>query len=304
MHLIRVPAEVDEAFLASLPSGTRWHTAPTAIVPGSRPLVPDEVRKDDVVLVPADDPMLRLRTIVDLLLSPYGCPWDREQTHASLRKSLVEETYELIEAIDAGNDVAMREEMGDLLLQPVLHAAIAGRRGAFHLDHVAAAIADKLERRHPHVFGETTVCGTGEVLTNWDAIKRQEGKTPILGGVPRAMPALSRASEVSKRAARAGFEWPDQEGVFAKLDEEVAELREAIIGGDPARIESEIGDLLFTAVNLARWSKIDPEMALRGMLDRFSARFARMESEEGPPLVQLAPEEWEARWTRAKIAEG
>ncbi len=287
-----------------LPPGRVFAHSAFGAIPGTEPLVPDSVGPEDAVLIPDGDPLLRLRAIVDLLLSPHGCPWDREQTHASLRKSLLEEAYETIDAIDAGDDAALREELGDLLLQPVLHAGIARARGAFDLDGVAGAIADKLERRHPHVFGEASVGGTGEVLSNWDAIKRAEGRTAILSGVPRAMPALSRALEVSKRAARAGFEWPDREGVFAKLEEETTELREAIASGDAAAIEAETGDLLFTAVNLARWSGVDPEMALRGMLDRFTARFAAMEAESGPPLGELSPEDWEARWRRAKASQG
>lgn len=303
MHLIRVPSLPDEAFLASLPLGTRWHASPLAALPESRPLVPDEVGKEDVVLIPEGDPMLRLRTIVDLLLSPYGCPWDKEQTHASLRKNLLEEAYEFLDAVDAADDGAMREELGDVLLQPVLHAAIAQQRGAFDLDGAAEAIAEKLERRHPHVFGDVTVGSTDEVLKNWDAIKRQEGKRSTLGGVSRAMPALDRAMTISTRAARAGFEWPDREGVFAKLDEELGEVREAFATGDPEKIEGEIGDLLFTVVNLARWSETEPEQALNRMLDRFSARFARMEAEDDQPLTELSPEAWEDRWSRAKAAE-
>lgn len=302
MHLIRVPAAIDAEFLAALPPGRRWQVG-FPNVPEATSLIADEVGRDDVVLVPAGDAILRLRTIVDLLLSPFGCPWDREQTHASLRRSLLEEAYEFIDAVDAGDEAAMREELGDVLLQPVLHAAIAGRRGAFDLENAANAIADKLERRHPHVFGDVAVGGTDEVLQNWDAIKRTEGKTSALGGVPRAMPALDRAMTISRRAARAGFEWPDRDGVLAKLDEEVAEVREAIQGGDQGQIEGEIGDLLFTVVNLARWSKIEPEEALARMLDRFSARFARMEAEDSRPLADLSPEEWEDRWSRAKAAE-
>ena len=286
----------------SIPPGRVFAHPSLGPLTGTEPLVSNNVGPWDTVLIPDGDPILRLRTIVDLLLSPNGCPWDREQTHESLRKSLLEEAYETLDAIESGEDDALREELGDLLLQPLLHAGIARERGAFDLDSVAAAIADKLERRHPHVFGETAVSGTGEVLQNWDAIKRSEGKAAILSGVPRAMPSLSRALEISKRAARAGFEWPDMAGVWAKLDEEAAELKEALASGDPARIESETGDLLFTAVNLARWSGVDPEMALRAMLDRFSARFAAMEAEPGPPLADLPPEEWDARWKRAKLA--
>lgn len=303
MILVRIEAGIP----GDLPSGRRWHadpTHPSFAGSGSEALREDEVGPDDVILVP-DDPMTRLRTIVRLLLSPHGCPWDREQTHASLRGHLIEEAHEAAAAIDSGDLDALREELGDVLLQPILHAAIAARRGDFDLDDVATRLADKLERRHPHVFGDSGASTTADVLRQWDRLKKEEGDAPkaLLEGIPRATPALVRALAISRRAARAGFEWPDREGVFAKLDEEIAELREAIVVGDPAAIEGEIGDLLFTAVNLARWSNVDPEAALARMLDRFQTRFSRMEAEDDTPLSELSAEAWDARWRRAKEAE-
>jgi len=245
--------------------------------------------------------------VVDRLLGPGGCPWDQEQTHESLKRYLIEESYELIDAIDGGDESAMREELGDVLLQPLMHAQKKHLEGAWSIEEVAQGITEKLIRRHPHVFGEVAVQDSAEVLRNWDAIKRAEKGSAassevvsILAGVPRAMPALLLAQEVSKRAARAGFEWPDLEGVWAKFHEEEQELREALATGDRAEIESELGDLLFTVVNLARWAKVDAEDALRTMVNRFRGRFERMEELAGRPLGELSSEEWDDLWNQAK----
>lgn len=271
-----------------------------------RPVPPEGVPDGSTLLLPAPDatPLGELAYVVDRLLGPGGCPWDQEQTHETLRKYLIEETYETVDAIDAGDLEALREELGDLLLQPVLHAGIRKAAGGWGIDDVARGIVDKLVRRHPHVFGETVVGSTDDVLRNWEAIKRTEGKESVLKGVPRSMPALARALLVSKRAARAGFEWPSMEGVLDKLDEEDREVREALASGDAAHIEAEIGDLLFTVVNVARWAKVDPEEALRGMLDRFTRRFERMERLAEAPLAELDPETWDALWNRAKTEVG
>lgn len=241
--------------------------------------------------------------IVDRLLGPGGCPWDQEQTHQSLKKYLLEECYETLEAIDSGNLEALHEELGDLLLQPLMHTQIRERDGDWGIDSVAEAEAEKLIRRHPHVFGELSVADSAEVLRNWDRIKKQEkGKEhSVLAGVPRAMAALLRSQEVSKRAARVGFEWPDLEGVYEKLAEEVAELRAA---RDPDEQAKEIGDLLFTVVNLARWMKVDAEEALRQMVDRFTARFQWVEAHAEGSLGELTPAEWEDLWQQAKRAVG
>jgi MazG family protein len=247
-----------------------------------------------------DSPLEELAYLTARLLGPGGCPWDQEQTHTSLKKHLLEETYEVLDAIDSGDPGALREELGDLLLQPIMHAQMAE---TFDVDAVAQAIVDKLVRRHPHVFGDAAAGTAEEVLRQWDRIKaREQGDAPasILAGVPEAMPALLRAHEVSKRAARNGFEWPHLEAVFEKLDEEVAELRDAISVGEPGPIEAEIGDLLFTVVNVARWLRVEPEDALRLMLARFTRRFQAMERIAGGELQSLSPEEWDALWTRAK----
>ncbi|MGV3616830.1 MAG: nucleoside triphosphate pyrophosphohydrolase [Fimbriimonas sp.] len=258
-------------------------------------------------LVLARRPVDQLAHICDRLLGPGGCPWDQAQTHESLKKHLIEEAYEVLDAIDSGSSEALREELGDLLLQPVLHAQMRRyRTGEWGLDEVAESISEKLVRRHPHVFGSVDVADADEVLRNWDRIKQtekgEERPRSVLAGVPRSLPALLRAFEVSKRAVRVGFEWPDADGVLAKLQEEANELREAIASGDQEHIESELGDLLFTVVNIARWAKVEPEEALRKMVDRFTRRFMTMEALATKPLSELTFEEWDALWEQAKKA--
>jgi tetrapyrrole methylase family protein/MazG family protein len=240
--------------------------------------------------------------IVDRLLGPDGCPWDKEQTHESLKKHMVEETYEVLDAIDKNDPDALCEELGDFLLQAVMHAQMDAIEGYYDIDDVIRGISDKLIRRHPHVFGNVEVSGSDEVLDNWDAIKKSEKgeDRSVLAGVPKAMPALLRAHEISKRAVRVGFEWQDLEDVFAKLSEELGELKDAINAGRKEDIENEIGDLLFTVVNIARWLKIDPEEALQRMVTRFSDRFQQMESSAGKPLNDLTFKEWDDLWIAAK----
>jgi len=254
----------------------------------------------------AESQLERLTSIVDRLLAPDGCPWDRAQTHETLKSHLVEETYEVLEAIDSGSSDKLREELGDLLLQPILHAQIEKAAGSWDIEAVAGEISDKLVRRHPHVFGDAIANDPEAVLANWDRIKAEEkgGETPasILEGVPKTLPALLRASEVSKRAARVGFEWDSLEAVFAKTDEEEAELREAIASGNQERIADELGDWLFTIVNVARWCKVDAEDALRRMVDRFTDRFQQMESNATKPLREMTAEEWDALWNEVKAS--
>lgn len=266
---------------------------------------PEVIEGVGVLIVPAR-PMDGLAQICDRLLGPGGCPWDQAQTHESLKKHLIEEAYEVIDAIDAGDSEGMREELGDLLLQPVLHAQMRKlRTGEWDIDEVARGINAKLIRRHPHVFGDVNVADSDEVLRNWDQIKKAEkgGKSSVLAGVPRSLPALLRAMEVSKRAVRAGFEWPDIEGVFEKLREEEAEVRQAIAAGDKDQVAAELGDLLFTIVNIARWAKVDPEDALRTMVDRFTRRFMAMEGLSDRPLTDLSLEEWDDLWNAVKAQE-
>lgn len=245
--------------------------------------------------------------VIARLRGEGGCPWDRQQTHESLKKYLLEETYEVVDAIDGNDTEGLRSELGDLLIQILFHAQLAHERDAFDIRDAIRGITEKLIRRHPHVFGESPVATTEEVLHRWEQIKAGEPgakeRTSILDGVPRTLPALARAVEVSKRAAAAGFEWPDIEAVFEKLREEVGELQDELAGGDRERIAQEIGDLLFTVVNVARWAKVDPEDALRTMISRFTERFMRIEEAaraSGKPLEQMGIREMDAVWNRAK----
>jgi tetrapyrrole methylase family protein/MazG family protein len=253
------------------------------------------------------DAFEKLMEIMGKLRGPDGCPWDRQQTHESLKKYLLEETYETIEAIDSGDMGELCGELGDLMLQIAFHAQLAKERGDFEIRDSLDSINQKLLRRHPHVFGEAEVACAEEVAHQWDRIKMDEKgmetRASIVDGVPKTLPALARAIEVSKRAARAGFEWPSLDAVFAKLEEEVGELREELHVQDTKRIAEEIGDLLFTIVNVARWTKVDPEDALRTMIERFNSRFVQIEEAahaSGRSLEDLSIEEMDAVWDRAK----
>jgi tetrapyrrole methylase family protein / MazG family protein len=233
-----------------------------------------------------------------------GCPWDREQTPFTLKRYAVEEVYELVDAIDEGNIDHYVEELGDLLLQVVFHAQLAKEACEFTIEDVILSISEKLIRRHPHVFGEMSVADSSEVLVNWEAIKKSEKgnehRSSRLDGVPNQLPALSRALDISKRAAKAGFEWPSVDEVFTKLDEEILELKEALASTDPDHIRDELGDLLFTAVNLGRFAKVDAEDALRRMVRRFETRFKLMELSADKPLEELSESEFERLWRAAK----
>jgi MazG family protein len=257
----------------------------------------------------------QLVSILARLRAPDGCPWDREQTHETLRTHLIEEAYETLDAIERGHDNDLKEELGDLLMQPLFHAQIAGEEARFDIVDVLHEINSKLIRRHPHVFGDVQADSTDKVLANWDAIKKQEkaaksgdestsdGAPSVLDDVPEALPSLMLALKISKKAAKAGFEWPDVQGVMDKLREETAELEVALQEGDKERVTEELGDLLFTAVNVARWQKINPELALRDMVRRFTARFQAMEAEahkRGLDIHQLSPEVWDELWNLAK----
>jgi tetrapyrrole methylase family protein/MazG family protein/ATP diphosphatase len=219
-----------------------------------------------------------LVSVMRRLLAPDGCPWDREQDMASLRKYVLEEACEVIDAIDAGDREHLREELGDLALQVVFLAELARVEQAFGPDDVARAIVEKLVRRHPHVFGDLEVSGTEHVLENWERIKANEkADRGVIDGVPRSLPALYRAQRMSEKVARVGFDWPDGRASRAKVSEELAELDDAIARGDESRVEAELGDLLFALVNLARHQGIDAEGALKSTCDRFSRRFSHVE---------------------------
>lgn len=247
------------------------------------------------------------------LLAPGGCPWDREQDYRSLRQYVLEEACEVIDAIDRGRPAELMDELGDLSLQVVFLAELARRDGAFGPDDVVRAICEKLVRRHPHVFGDATVNDSGDVVRNWDAIKRAEKQNRLLlDGIPRALPALLRAERLGEKVARVGFDWPDAQGSRDKVEEELGELDEAVNGGDRARIRAELGDLLFALVNFARHHGIDAEEALRETTDRFRGRFDHVErrvkethgdwprDEHGKPTKGLSLEEMDAYWNEAK----
>lgn len=253
----------------------------------------------------------KLVGIMATLRGPDGCPWDKEQTHESLKENLIEESYEVIDAIDADDIPHLCEELGDLLMQIIFHARMAEENEKFDISDVVKGISEKLLRRHPHVFGEAEITSSEEVLHQWAQIKAREkgceNRTSILDGVPNTLPALMRAMEISKRAAKAGFEWPNLDAVVEKLEEEVGELKDELATGNTERIGEEIGDLLFTIVNVARWTKVDPEDALRAMTKRFSERFKQIEEVAragGKPIEEMTIEEMDAVWDRAKRGNG
>lgn len=252
------------------------------------------------------DGITRLRYIVHRLRAPGGCPWDIEQTHESLIPHVLEEAYEVVDAIKSGNPELICEELGDLLLQPVLHAEIASGLGTFDLDQMAHVLSDKLIRRHPHVFGETSAISTDAVLTQWDAIKRQEKGTQeegYLHGVGNGLPALMRGQKLQKKAARVGFDWPDAAPVFAKIREEAVELEEAVAAGKTADMEEELGDLLFSVVNLARKLGIESEAAMAAANEKFIRRFHSVETQmtdSGKKVGEATLEEMDAAWDAVK----
>jgi tetrapyrrole methylase family protein / MazG family protein len=251
----------------------------------------------------------RLLAIMARLRAPGGCPWDREQTLATLRPYLLEETYEVLEAIDLGDPREHREELGDLLLQIVFQAQLAKEVGQFAFEDVAEAISNKLVSRHPHVFGESDVKDAEGVLRQWAELKRKEkeakGKAAasVLEGVPRELPALARADRLTEKASRIGFDWPDAGGARAKVAEELAELDEAIAAGDRAEIEHELGDLLFAVANLGRKLQLAPEEALRGAVNRFIERFEHVErglAAAGVPHGKATLSQMDGLWDEAK----
>jgi MazG family protein len=257
------------------------------------------------------------------LRAPNGCPWDREQTHSSLRTYLVEEAYEVLDALESGDDAKFAEEMGDLLLQIVFHSQIASEEARFTIADVIREIHEKMVRRHPHVFGEKQAKDAAEVLKNWESIKSEERREKrtnqaldgakqkespesLLADLPRGLPAALEGFQLTRRAARIGFDWDDAEGIFEKIREEGAELRHALETKDQPRIEEEIGDLLFAAVNLARFVQVDPEIALKKANAKFASRFRAMERltrENGRELAGIPRPEMEALWETVKRNE-
>jgi len=247
--------------------------------------------------------------LMTTLRGPNGCPWDRKQTLPDLKPYVIEEAYEVVDAIDREDRAGLLEEVGDLLLEAVFIAEIAREEGTFDIYDSVTAIHDKLVRRHPHVFGDTVADDAEQVLVNWEKLKSEERKAEnksVLSGVPRAMPALLKAGRLTEKAARVGFDWRRTEDVLEKLDEEVAELKEAVASGDAAKMQDEIGDLLFTIANIARKLNVNPEEALQSTNRKFMSRFEAMEAyvrEHGRNLDQLTLEEMDQLWDEAKAAE-
>lgn len=256
------------------------------------------------------DELQKLREIVARLRAPGGCPWDREQTHRSLRGCMIEEAYEVVDAIDRNADQDLREELGDFLLQVFMHAQIAEEEGRFTLDDIAQTISEKLIRRHPHVFGDASAHDSEAVLKQWDAIKRKEKGTPAdasrLDGVTASLPALLRSAAIHKKASKAGFDWDDAKGVLGKVREELDELEAEMAAGNAIEIEKEVGDLLFSVVNLSRKLKVDPELALTASTLKFIRRFQQMEkifAESGKRLEESTLAEMDAVWDAIKRQE-
>jgi MazG family protein len=265
----------------------------------------------------------KLVAVQKRLRAPQGCPWDREQTHATLRPYLIEEAYEVIDALDSGDDAKFAEEMGDLLLQVVFHSEIAREQERFNVADVLREIHDKMVRRHPHVFGDVRARNSAEVLQNWERIKASErlGKdaspvngtsksqqkpTSLLDGVSRGLPAMLQGLQLTRKAARAGFDWHDADGIFEKLREEMAEVRHALAEKDSKKAEEELGDLLFAAVNLARFVQVDPEIALKRANTKFQRRFMEMEKaalQNGRTFDGMPREDKESLWDAVKYGE-
>ena len=258
-------------------------------------------------------PMEKAAAIMRLLRSEEGCPWDREQDFDSIKRHTLEEVYEVFDAIERRSWVELRDELGDLLLQVLFYAQMAEEAGYFTLRDVAEALNGKLIRRHPHVFGEVDATDADAVLRNWELIKREEKRgsgmqqAGLLDDVPRSMPAVLEAAKLGSRAAKVGFDWPDAGGLLEKMAEEMDEVRIELdrADADPQRLEEELGDVLFTAVNLARHLKVDAEGALRGANRKFRSRFAAMEAEAGgrEGLEGLTDAAWDALWRGAKAKE-
>ena len=254
-----------------------------------------------------EDAIRRFIDIVARLRAPNGCPWDREQTHDSIRQCLVEESAELLDAIEARDDINMVEELGDVMMQVVFHAQIAKEEGRFDIDEVARHACEKLVRRHPHVFGESTVDGGAAALAQWEKIKQGEkanaDRGSAISGVPRHLPALHRAQKMLKKAAKVGFDWPDEAAAFRKVEEELAEVRQAMASGTDEQVAEEIGDLLFTIVNLARYRDLYVEDVLHQAVAKFDGRFRFMEealASQGKSVQDCTADELMAAWKTAK----
>ena len=253
------------------------------------------------------DNLSKLVDLMAILRSPEGCPWDRKQTTESLKPFLIEETYEVIDALDEGDPAKVREELGDLLFQIIFHARLAAEKGEFTIGDVIATNVEKMTRRHPHVFGDAKAETAAEVLANWEEIKKkekgQEQRKSILEGVPRSMPSLIRAHKLQEKAAKVGFDWSRLDEALPKLDEEIAEFKESLQTRDAARIEEELGDIFFMLVNLSRFLEVDPEEALRKTISKFIRRFRYIEesaADAGRSLKDMTLDEMETLWQESK----
>lgn len=240
--------------------------------------------------------------VIRKLRAPNGCPWDREQTHASLRPNMIEEAYEAVDAIDDNDMPHLREELGDVLLQVLLHSQIADEEGSFNIDDVAKELKDKLIHRHPHVFSDVKVNSPDEVMKNWDILKQEEKthRKSAMDGVSKSQSALMSAQKISKKAVKTGFEWPNEEELYKCIFSEFDEFKEAKAEGDKNHMEEEFGDILFAVVNLARWNKIDAEQALLKSNKKFMKRFRKMEELSQKPLNEYSFEEFDELWQTAK----
>lgn len=245
----------------------------------------------------------RLVDIVAVLRSENGCRWDREQTHKSLRPNMLEEAYEAVDAIDDNNIPNLREELGDVLLQVVLHSQIAKDEGEFNIEDVARELSEKLIHRHPHVFGNKEVHSTDEILSNWDKLKQEEKKyrKSVLDGIPKSQSALMSAQKISKKVVKVGFEWDSVDSLKKCIKSEYKEFEEAVQSGDKAQMEDEMGDIFFATVNLARWYKIDAEQALLGANKKFTKRWKKMEELAVKPFEDYTYDEFNELWKQAKL---
>lgn len=246
----------------------------------------------------------KLIETIRVLRSPEGCEWDREQTHKSLRPNMLEEAYEAVDAIDSGDTANLKEELGDVLLQVLLHSQIADDNGEFNIDDVSKELNEKLIHRHPHVFGNQKVNSTDEILEAWDKLKKEEKKDrkSQMDGISKSQSALMSAQKISKRAVKVGFEWPNIDSLHACIKSEFAEFEQAVKEGDKDHMEDEMGDIFFAVVNLARWYKIDAEQALLRANKKFMKRFRKMEELAKKPLEEYSFEEYDTLWHKAKKA--
>lgn len=240
--------------------------------------------------------------VIRVLRSPEGCQWDREQTHKTLRPNMLEEAYEAVDAMNSGDMKHLKEELGDVLLQVVLHAQIAEEEGEFNIEDVAKGLKEKLIHRHPHVFGDTIVNSTDEILSNWDKLKAEEKshRKSAMDGISKSQSALMTAQKMSKKAVKKGFEWPNEQSVYEQIYSELDEFKEACMEQDRAHMEDELGDILFAVVNIARWNKIDAEQALLTASKKFEKRFRKMEEIAEKPLEEYSFDEFDALWKKAK----